>query len=204
MRVLNSAPKGKPKAGSRRPSPIRGEVRGRETRPVRQNAAPGLRRPQPVARRHGAWTFRSHHGRHRGKQTGKRGDRGRLVSRADCDILSHGGQPSQRAAGREQGERPDTRRPSPVHRGLKCWPLRPWRNWIAHRSSEPRVAGSNPAGRARCLRLRRGVFGRLFCWFFRGFRRFLRRRTAGRGVRFVGLAYCTEVHLGAGRRPLFR
>ena len=25
--------------------------------------------------------------------------------------------------------------------------LRPWRNWIAHRSSEPRVAGSNPAGR---------------------------------------------------------
>ncbi len=24
--------------------------------------------------------------------------------------------------------------------------LHPWRNWIAHRSSEPRVAGSNPAG----------------------------------------------------------
>ena len=31
---------------------------------------------------------------------------------------------------------------------------RPWRNWIAHRSSEPRVAGSNPAGRAD---LRKGV-----------------------------------------------
>ena len=30
----------------------------------------------------------------------------------------------------------------PYHR------TRPWRNWIAHRSSEPRVAGSNPAGRA--------------------------------------------------------
>ena len=25
---------------------------------------------------------------------------------------------------------------------------RPWRNWIAHRSSEPRVVGSNPTGRA--------------------------------------------------------
>ena len=25
---------------------------------------------------------------------------------------------------------------------------RPWRNWIAHRSSEPRVGGSNPPGRA--------------------------------------------------------
>ena len=25
--------------------------------------------------------------------------------------------------------------------------LRPWRNWIAHRSSEPRVGGSNPSGR---------------------------------------------------------
>ena len=24
---------------------------------------------------------------------------------------------------------------------------RPWRNWIAHRSSEPRVTGSNPVGR---------------------------------------------------------
>jgi hypothetical protein len=24
---------------------------------------------------------------------------------------------------------------------------RPWRNWIAHRSSEPRVGGSNPPGR---------------------------------------------------------
>ena len=24
---------------------------------------------------------------------------------------------------------------------------RPWRNWIAHRSSEPRVGGSNPSGR---------------------------------------------------------
>ncbi len=24
---------------------------------------------------------------------------------------------------------------------------RPWRNWIAHRSSEPRVEGSNPSGR---------------------------------------------------------
>jgi hypothetical protein len=35
--------------------------------------------------------------------------------------------------------------------------LRPWRNWIAHRSSEPRVAGSNPAGRAerKALTLRR-------------------------------------------------
>lgn len=29
-----------------------------------------------------------------------------------------------------------------------CSSTRPWRNWIAHRSSEPRVAGSNPAGRA--------------------------------------------------------
>ena len=27
---------------------------------------------------------------------------------------------------------------------------RPWRNWIAHRSSEPRVVGSNPTGRAFC------------------------------------------------------
>ncbi len=25
--------------------------------------------------------------------------------------------------------------------------MRPWRNWIAHRSSEPRVEGSNPSGR---------------------------------------------------------
>ena len=24
--------------------------------------------------------------------------------------------------------------------------LHPWRNWIAHRSSEPRVVGSNPTG----------------------------------------------------------
>ena len=34
---------------------------------------------------------------------------------------------------------------------------RPWRNWIAHRSSEPRVAGSNPAGRidsSRCEAVR--------------------------------------------------
>ena len=29
---------------------------------------------------------------------------------------------------------------------LNC--TRPWRNWIAHRSSEPRVVGSNPTGRA--------------------------------------------------------
>ena len=29
---------------------------------------------------------------------------------------------------------------------LHC--TRPWRNWIAHRSSEPRVVGSNPTGRA--------------------------------------------------------
>lgn len=28
---------------------------------------------------------------------------------------------------------------------------RPWRNWIAHRSSEPRVEGSNPSGRTRLI-----------------------------------------------------
>ena len=32
---------------------------------------------------------------------------------------------------------------------LHC--TRPWRNWIAHRSSEPRVVGSNPTGRALFL-----------------------------------------------------
>ena len=29
--------------------------------------------------------------------------------------------------------------------------MRPWRNWIAHRSSEPRVEGSNPSGRTRLI-----------------------------------------------------
>ena len=29
---------------------------------------------------------------------------------------------------------------------IKCFSTHPWHNWIAHRSSEPRVAGSNPAG----------------------------------------------------------
>ena len=31
-------------------------------------------------------------------------------------------------------------------RRLSTSPTHPWHNWIAHRSSEPRVAGSNPAG----------------------------------------------------------
>jgi hypothetical protein len=74
-------------------------------------------------------------------------DRGRLVRRADCDILGHGGQPPRYPAADKRGSRPDTRWPSPAGRGFNRWPLRPWRNWIAHRSSEPRVAGSNPAGR---------------------------------------------------------
>ena len=40
----------------------------------------------------------------------------------------------------------------PSHPFKKIWPphkmfsTHPWHNWIAHRSSEPRVAGSNPAG----------------------------------------------------------
>ncbi len=34
-------------------------------------------------------------------------------------------------------EKPSDRLPTPTH---------PWRNWIAHRSSEPRVIGSNPIG----------------------------------------------------------
>lgn len=36
--------------------------------------------------------------------------------------------------------------PKPLHSILGA-SKRPWRNWIARRSSEPRVAGSNPAGR---------------------------------------------------------
>jgi hypothetical protein len=41
---------------------------------------------------------------------------------------------------------------------------RPWRNWIAHRSSEPRVAGSNPAGRAHRLMPIACPFRTLLVW----------------------------------------
>jgi hypothetical protein len=40
--------------------------------------------------------------------------------------------------------------------------MRPWRNWIAHRSSEPRVEGSNPSGRTHFIvRSLRTVAGRI-------------------------------------------
>ena len=39
--------------------------------------------------------------------------------------------------------------------------MRPWRNWIAHRSSEPRVEGSNPSGRTYfTVRSLRGLVSR--------------------------------------------
>ena len=40
--------------------------------------------------------------------------------------------------------------------------MRPWRNWIAHRSSEPRVEGSNPSGRTHfTVRSLRTLVGRI-------------------------------------------
>ena len=51
--------------------------------------------------------------------------------------------------------------------GLMMFPTRPWRNWIAHRSSEPRVTGSNPVGRVR--KAIRASQLRLVCSFFSGF-----------------------------------